>query len=78
MKKGNISLETLVGFMIVLMLYVYGLYPIVRDTLNSMTNVDPVTQSVAQFIPAAFLLAIVYGIFKYARSGGNTQGYYNE
>lgn len=63
--KGNISAGTLITYVIVLLIYVTGLYPIVYSSLANIT--DPVTATIASFVPLMFLIAIILGIFNYAR-----------
>ena len=67
--KGFITLPDVLGFTIVLLIYVYALYPnVIQPALASsgMATADPITTSVMGLIPAAFLVAIVVGIFRRA------------
>ena len=64
-KKGFVNLQTIVGYTIVLLIYVVGLLPFILSTIGGIT--DPLTSGIAAFIPLAFLVAIMAGILNYAR-----------
>jgi len=66
MKKAQIDLGTLFGLFLVLIIYLVGLYPIIRDTIAGITSIDPITASLLSFVPAAFLVFIIVGLFSYA------------
>lgn len=67
MNKSFVSLPTIFGFCIVLLIYITGLYPIIHDAIvTNAPNIDPITYSFLVFVPAAFLIALVVGIFQYA------------
>lgn len=67
MKKGFINIEILVGYFVVLIIYLVGFYPIMREIIASVTGADELTAFVLSLIPLVFLLAIIIGIMTFAR-----------
>lgn len=65
-KKGLISLATMVGYVIVFVIYVVGFYPIIQTTIQNATNVDPLSASLMALVPGAFFVAMIVGFFNYA------------
>jgi len=63
--KGFISLEILTGYVLVLIIYLVGFYPIIRDTIAQVTGVDELTSFALGLVPVAFLIAIMVGIISY-------------
>lgn len=64
--KGLVSMSTLIGYFIVLLFYIVGLYPIIQAQINSFIG-DPFTTAILSLVPAGIFIAIVAGIFNYAR-----------
>lgn len=71
--KGQISLSTMVGYVLVFVIYVVGFYPIIQLTIQNATGLDPLSSSLMSLVPAAFFVAMIIGFFNYAigrRPGG--------
>lgn len=67
MKFGLISLETLIGYFVVLIIYIVAIFPIIRDNIAAVTGADEFTTFIFGLLPAVFLIAIMAGIINYAR-----------
>ena len=64
--KGLISIEILITYVVVLLIYIVGIWPIIRNTIASVTGADQLTQFLLTLVGPAFLIAIIIGIFSYS------------
>lgn len=71
--KGSISGSTLVMLFIVLLVFIIGLSPVLRETINTVTG-DSLTTFILGIILPCFLFAIIAGIIVYSTKG-EPQGY---
>ena len=65
--KALISIETLIAYFVVLLVYVVGIYPGLRDNIAMVTGADQMTTFMLSLMAPAFLIAIIIGIFSYAQ-----------
>jgi len=78
MQKKMISLSTMVGYVLVFVIYVVGFYPIMSQTIQNAMGLDPLSSSLMSLVPAAFFVAMIVGFFNYAlgkRGSGAWGGY---
>lgn len=71
--KAQVDMSTLFGFLIVFLLFIYGLSPVIFTAVANITgnpNADAATKFVAPFFAFFFMVALIIGIFKYAFGRG--------
>lgn len=66
MKHNLISVETLIGYMCVLLIYIVGVYPVIREQIALVTGADELTSFMLTLVAPAFLIAIIIGIISYS------------
>jgi hypothetical protein len=65
MKWNLISIEVLIGYFVVLLCYIVGIYPAIRDQVALVTGADPLTTFMLSLIAPVFLIALIIGIVSY-------------
>lgn len=66
MKHNLIDIATLIFYFMALLVYLVGIYPIIRDTVAAVTGADQLTMFMLTLIAPAFLIALIIGIISYA------------
>jgi hypothetical protein len=65
MKHYLISLETLIGYFVVLLIYIVAIFPVIRTQIALVTGADELTSFMLGLIAPVFLIAIIIGIISY-------------
>lgn len=65
--RSFISIEVLIGFVFVLLMFIMMYPPVIKPAIDNVTpTMDSAAAAILSFVPAAFLIAIIVGIFAYA------------
>ena len=64
--KAQISMFTIVGFVMVFVIYVVGFYPVMQQTIASAPQYDPLSNQLMALVPASFFIAMIIGVLYYA------------
>lgn len=65
--KGQISLQAVLGYIVLLAIYLLAIAPLMWDIVTTaLPDLDPITAGIVVFLPAIAFIAIIVSLFKTA------------